>query len=100
MSRSGRLLARESLREMKNQSRTQRLSWDRPLKDVWDEFIEPANDLDAPYCRKLTLLAQLKTAEAVANSTKLLMVLTAVIVLSTAVQTVVAVLTYLHSAAH
>ena len=85
---------------MENQSIAHKLSWDRPLEKIWEELAEPANDPNAPYCQKLTLLAQLKVAEAVANYTKWLMFLTVVIVLSTAVQTIVAILTYLHSPSH
>jgi hypothetical protein len=84
-----------------NLTRAQRISLDRPLKDIVSELGEPANnDLTAPYLQKLTLLAQLKTADAVASYTKWLMVLTAAIVVCTAVQTVVAVLAYLLAPGH
>jgi hypothetical protein len=83
------------------------LSWDRPVKEIWVELAEPTNDPDAPYCRKLALLAQLKAAqagenaaEAVAGYTKWLMRLTAVIVLCTVVQTGIVVLTYLRLPSH
>ena len=81
-----------------NLTRAQRLSWDRSLKEIWNEVAEPAsNDLTAPYLQKLTLLAQLKIADAVASYTMWLMILTGLIVFCTAVETAVAVLTYLHS---
>jgi len=73
------------------------LSWNRPIKEIWEELAETANDPDAPYCRKLVLLAQLKTAEAAKSYTKWLMFLTVVIVLCTVVQTFVAALNYQHS---
>ena len=73
------------------------LSWNRPIKEIWEELAETANDPDAPYCRKLVLLAQLKTAEAAKSYTKWLMFLTVVIVLCTVVQTFVAALSYQHS---
>lgn len=79
-----------------NTGRAQRLSWDRPLKDIWKELAEPANnDLDMPYMRKLNLLVQLRTADAVARYTKSLMLLTAIVVLCTVVEAALAVLTYL-----
>ena len=85
----------------KDLTRAQRLSLGRSLKDLWNELAEPANDdLAAPYLQKLTLLAQLKIADAMASYTRWLMILTGVIVLCAAVQTVVAVLTYVHSPAH
>ena len=79
---------------------TGRLSWDTPLKKIWSELAEPGNYPDAPYCQKLTLLAQLKIAKAAASYTRWLMVLTVAIVLCTAAQTIVAILAYLHSPTH
>jgi hypothetical protein len=73
------------------------LSWNRPIKEIWEELAQTANYPDAPYCQKLTLLAELKTADAVASYTKWLMFLTVVIGVCTAVQAVTAVLAYLHS---
>ncbi len=45
--------------------------------------------------RKLNLLVQLRTADAVARYTKSLMLLTAIVVLCTVVEAALAVLTYL-----
>jgi hypothetical protein len=79
---------------------TPTLSRDRPIKEIWQELAQTENYPEAPYCQKLTLLAQLKTAAAVASCTRWLMVLTYIIALCTAVQAVVAVLAYLHSPVH
>ena len=70
------------------------------MKEIWGELAEAVNDPDAPYCRRLALLAQLKTTEAVARYTKCLMLLTGLIVLCTVVQVVVLLLTYVHSPTH
>jgi hypothetical protein len=85
----------------KDLTRAQRLSLERSLKDLWNELAEPANDdLTAPYLQKLTLLAQLKIADTMASYTRWLTILTGVIVSCAAVQTVAAVLTYMHSPVH
>jgi hypothetical protein len=78
----------------------QRFSLDRPVKEIWNDLSDPDFTADMPYYPKLALLAQLKTAEAVAGYTKWLMVLTAVIVVCTVLQTIVAILTYQHSSVH
>jgi hypothetical protein len=93
---SGCAIAKKEKSVPENPTRAQRLSLDRSLKDVWNELAEAANnDLTAPYLQKLTLLAQLKIADAVASYTMWLMIMTVVIVLCAAVQTVAAVLTYM-----
>ncbi len=73
-----------------------RFSWGRPVKEIWNDLSDPGFTPDMPYYPKLALLAQLKTAEAVAGYTRWLMFLTGAIVLCTVIQTVTAILAYLH----
>ncbi len=76
----------------------QRFSWERSAEQIWADLSDLAFTPEMPYFGKLALLAQLKTAEAVAAYTKWLMLLTAAIVLCTVVQTAIAVSVYLHPA--
>jgi hypothetical protein len=65
------------------------------VSDIWKELAEPDFPVDAPYYEKLSLLAQLKTTEAVAGYTKALTWLTVVIAVGTLCQGVFAALAYL-----
>jgi hypothetical protein len=80
-----------------------RFSWDRPVREIWDELSDPNFPPDAPYYQKLVLLTQLKAAEsndgsarAMAGYTRWLTILTVVIAVGTIVQGVFAALSYFH----
>jgi hypothetical protein len=82
-----------------------RFSWEQSPREIYEKLVH--SPPDTPDYQKLLVLAQLKVAEssektanAVAGYTKWLMLLTAVIVVCTVVQSVVAVLTYWRSPVH
>jgi hypothetical protein len=76
---------------------TDRFSWDRPIKDIWKELSDdPQFVPEMPYFQKLSLLAQLKSADAMAGYTKWLTAVTVIIAVGTVVQAVFVALTYFY----
>jgi hypothetical protein len=73
-----------------------RFAWERPVKEIWNDLSDPQFVPDMPYYSKLSLLAQLKIAEAIAGYTKWLTVLTVVIALGAIIQAVFTALSYFH----